>query len=540
MIRKEGIARQEIDDEEVIDELVAGVEKRLADAELAYLLNECCFAEEKRLGSQVDGADLAYLKQLREIRRRLASASEEELQADLGKLVRGYAEEIHGHFDASIYESATRVLPQGLALLLRKQRLWGMVSRTLSGQLSLSDRIRCSGETESLDRLVELGTCILVPTHLSNLDSPAIGFALHDAGLPPMIYGAGINLFNNWLLSWFMDHMGAYRIDRAKGHQLYKEVLKEYSTYSLERRWHSLFFPGGTRSRSGAIETRLKKGLLATGLEAYQRNLAAGREKGRVFFVPATINYNLVLEAETLIEDHLQIAGRSRYIISDDEFSRPDKVLQFVRNMLSLDNPVEVVFGQPLDPFGNPVGPDGDSLDPAGRAFDPAGYVMSAGQVVRDPQRDRQYTGRLAEAISRAYGRDTILYETHVLAAAMHRRLEAHHPGEDLFRRLLLPSQLRCFDQREVDEELRAMLGELRALAARGEVRLGGQLAEGRPEDVCRAGIHQFSCYHSSRAVAQDGTMLLMEDPKLALFYANRLATYPLSRPASAAQRAAS
>jgi hypothetical protein len=165
---------------------------------------------------------------------------------------------------------------------------------------------------------------------------------------------------------------------------------------------------------------------------------------------------------------------------------------------------------------------------------------MSAGQVVRDPQRDRQYTGRLAEAISRAYGRDTILYETHVLAAAMHRRLEAHHPGEDLFRRLLLPSQLRCFDQREVDEELRAMLGELRALAARGEVRLGGQLAEGRPEDVCRAGIHQFSCYHSSRAVAQDGTMLLMEDPKLALFYANRLATYPLSRPAPAAQRAAS
>jgi len=535
MLRREGIAREPIDDEEVIQDLVARVETRLSDRELAYLLNECCFLEEKRIGSRDEGKETAYLSRLREIRRRLAWATEGELRSDLADLVRIYVEEIHGHFDASTYESATRVLPKGLALLLRKQKPWGMLSRTLSGQLTLSDKIRYSGDVEIFDRLVELGTCVLVPTHLSNLDSPVLGFALHEAGLPPMIYGAGINLFTNWLLSWFMDHLGAYRIDRAKGHQLYKEVLKEYSTYALERRWHSLFFPGGTRARSGAIETRLKKGLLATGLEAYQRNLAGGSDKERVFFIPATVNYNLVLEAETLVEDYLQGAGKSRYIISDDEFSRPDRVLQFVRNMLGLDNPVEVVFGTPLDPFGNPVNIDGDSTDPAGRPFDPAGYVMSSGQLVVDAQRDRYYTNRLADAVSRSFARDTILYDTHILAAAMHRRLQAHHPGDDLFRRLLLPKEARRFDQREVDDELRSMLEELRALAARGAVRLGGHLAEGRPEDVCKAGVEQFGRYHSSRAVSQEGTTLVMDDPKLALFYANRLAGFPLSVPVPAA-----
>ncbi len=532
MLRREGIAREPVDDEGVLGDLVTRVESRLQGVELAYLLNECCFSEEKRIGRDAQGRDLEQLVRLREIRRRLAWANDDQLRADLRDMVRLYVAEIHGHFDAATYESATRVLPQGLALLLRKQQLWGMLSRTLSGQLTLSDKIQSRGAVESFDKLVELGTCVLVPTHISNLDSPVIGFALHEAGLPPMIYGAGINLFTNWLLSWFMDHLGAYRIDRAKQHGLYKEVLKEYSTYALERRWHSLFFPGGTRSRSGRVETRLKKGLLATGLEAYQRNLARGVDKARVFFIPATINYNLVLEAETLVEDHLLDAGKSRYIITDDEFSRPDRVLQFVRNMLSLDNPVEVVFGRPLDPFGNPVDEKGDSLDPSGRSFDPAGYVMSGGQLVSDEQRDRFYTGRLAEAVSAAYDRDTILYDTHVLAAAMHRRLEAHNPGQDLFRRLLLPLEARRFDQREVDAELRALLAELRELAARQQVRLGGSLREGRPEDVCRAGIEQFGRYHNSRAVSQEGTTLLMDDPKLALFYANRLAGYPLSAPA--------
>jgi glycerol-3-phosphate O-acyltransferase len=49
-----------------------------------------------------------------------------------------------------------------------------------------------------------------------------------------------------------------------------------------------------------------------------------------VYFVPATLNYALVLEAETLIEDHLKGAGQSRYIIEDDESSRARRVYSFM------------------------------------------------------------------------------------------------------------------------------------------------------------------------------------------------------------------
>lgn len=56
-------------------------------------------------------------------------------------------------------------------------------------------------------------TMIYVPTHLSNLDSPVFAYALESAGLPPVTYGAGKNLFTNPVLSFFMRNLGAYRVD---------------------------------------------------------------------------------------------------------------------------------------------------------------------------------------------------------------------------------------------------------------------------------------------------------------------------------------
>ncbi len=531
MLRREGIARERIDEAEVIGAITHRVSSRLAHGELDILLNETVFMEEKRLRNSTDSGEKAYLAMLRDVRRQLARASRRELEQLLRRIVEHYAHEIHGHFDESTYSSATRMLPKGLALLLKRQKPWELLQQGMKG-LTLSDRIVSSGEITTFDRLVERGTVVLVPTHLSNMDSPVIGFALHANNLPPMIYGAGINLFSNWLLSYFMDHLGAYRVDRAKKHGLYKECLKEYSQYCIERRWHSLFFPGGTRSRSGRIEAKLKKGLMGTGLAAYQQNLAQGRELPRVFFVPCTINYRLVLEAETLIEDHLADEGKARYIITDDEFSRPDKVLGFVRKMAAMDSSVEVRFGRPLDPFGNFVDANGDSLDPHGRPFDPAGYVTRDGAVVLDEQRDRVYTERLAEQISAAFFRNTVLFATNVFCAAIQRRLERARPGLDEYRRLLLGPEDRTFSTLEVDAELDHLLTALRALRDAGEVQLSRPLAVGTAKDLRHAAIHQLGMVHSTPPIrdAGDGTVVL-EDPKLALYYANRLVGFDLPEP---------
>src|SRR5262245_63181707 len=100
---------------------------------------------------------------------------------------------------------------------------------------NLDARIQADGEIDVVHACAERGTLIVTPTHSSNMDSPAIGLALLRAGLPPTTYGAGKNLFTNPFISFFMRNLGAYRVDRRLKFELYKDVLKEYSTVLLEK-----------------------------------------------------------------------------------------------------------------------------------------------------------------------------------------------------------------------------------------------------------------------------------------------------------------
>ena len=210
------------------------------------------------------------------------------------------------------------------------------------------------GPIDTLRALARRGTLVFTPTHSSNLDSVVFGFALDRVGLPPVSYGAGKNLFTNPFLSYFMQNLGAYKVDRRIRHELYKEVLKTYSTVLIERGFHSLFFPGGTRCRSNVVEERLKLGLLGTGVEAFTNTLRRGHPQ-RVFVVPATINYLLTLEASTLIEDYLAETGKNRYIIEDDESTQLDRVVTLVRKLTRTTGSIVIRFGDPIDPFTNAV-----------------------------------------------------------------------------------------------------------------------------------------------------------------------------------------
>ena len=222
--------------------------------------------------------------------------------------------------------------------------------------------------------------------------------------MPPTTYGAGKNLFSNPFISYFMRNLGAYRVDRRLKFELYKDVLKEYSTVLLEHGYHSLFFPGGTRCRSNIIEKNLKLGLLGTTVTAYKNSVRDGAPHKRLYIVPVTINYRLVLEAETLIDDYLAETGKNRYIITDDEFSRIGRLLEFFRKILVHEGSVVVRFGRPLDPFGNDVTDDGESIDRQGRIVDPASFVRGAdGEVSDDDQRDAEYTRALGRRLAAAY-----------------------------------------------------------------------------------------------------------------------------------------
>ena len=441
----------------------------------------------------------------------------------LVELVRLYAHEIHNRFSHRTHRFATKVLPGALTRLLTAAQ----PSELLGGGFDPASRIAVQGPVELLRELSTTHTLVLAPTHVSNLDSPLLGYAGYTAGLPPFIYGAGLNLFTNPAMSFFMSRLGAYTVDRRKKHALYKDTLKEYSTDSIGRRCHSLFFPGGTRARSGRLESRLKKGLLGTAIQAWQEGLAEGRPHPEVLVVPCTLSFSLVLEAETLIEDALEEAGKSRYIISDDEFSEPRVVASFASRVLNLDASMFVRFGRPMDLMGNPVDDAGQSLDHAGQVIDRSRYVRDRrGQVVFDEQRDRVYTEHLAGQLVEAYRRDSVAVATHVAAYAAWKLLELRHPRLDAFQLVLLDAQ-----QRELED--RALLGAIEQVLRAVEERVSqGRMQEALPaaggrqsraEAVLAEALDRFGRFHKHRGLSRRGTRIETW-PKLVLYYGNRLA----------------
>ncbi|HVI01414.1 MAG TPA: 1-acyl-sn-glycerol-3-phosphate acyltransferase, partial [Enhygromyxa sp.] len=240
---------------------------------LAEAINETLWWEQDRLrkADPNDEDALADRQFYGTIRRQLPRVSEAEQARLLERIVHRYAAEIAGNFNPTFYKFATRVGPPMLSALLT-----GLSPKRLLDLESiprLDQHVIVEGEVEQIGRLRERGTLIVTPTHSSNLDSLVIGFAVHELGLPPLTYGAALNLFRNPIIGRFMHNLGAYTVDRRKRDPLYKQTLKEYATASLEFRQDNLFFPAGARSRSGAVERRLKKGLLGCSIAAYRNNL---------------------------------------------------------------------------------------------------------------------------------------------------------------------------------------------------------------------------------------------------------------------------
>jgi glycerol-3-phosphate O-acyltransferase len=491
--------------------LVARSQARLGpapDALLADLLADTVFHERKRLES--DGGDDAYVAAVEEAAHTLRDMRRPAMQASLDALVSAYAHEIHNAFSPRTYGFATRILPGALTRLLSASRARDLVF----GDVDPGSRIRVDGPLERLRRMSETSTLILAPTHVSNLDSPLLGYALYAAGLPPFAYGAGLNLFSNPVMAFFMERLGTYTVDRRKRNRLYKETLKDYSIEILRRGCHSLFFPGGTRSRSGRLERQLKKGLLGTGLAAWQENLAEGRPNADVFIVPCTLSIGLVLEAETLIADALAEEGKQRYIIMDDEFSEPRTVASFVRRLLQLDAAVHVVFGEPMDIAGNPVDEQGRSLDPHGNVVDRRGYVCDRdGRVVADEQRDHVYTERVAVRLSEAYHRDFVVQPTHLAAWAAWEALRARHQGLDTWRLVRLHPDARVVPREDVVERIRAVGPKIAQLK---------RVGPSEPEAVLTEAIARFASFHRKRAMEPSGSGLKL-DGELVLYYRNRL-----------------
>jgi len=509
------------------DDIVREVAKRVAEAHTAdrgameLALNEVAFNESERLAKQRDEEARENLGYWRGILRRIARMTDEEKRRTIDRICMRMAADVAGNFDPRVYSMAENVIPRLITAVMSPAQL---PREIVTPHQALKGLLKVEGPTEKLQRLARKGSLVFVPTHSSNLDSLVLGYALQRAKLPPVVYGAGKNLFSNPIISFFMHNLGAYRVDRRVKSVLYKQILKTYSSVMIERGYHSLFFPGGTRSRSNLVETKLKLGLAGTGVEAFSRNQARGTPRP-VYFVPATINYALALEAETLIEDHLKDKGKARYIIDDDEFSRVDRWVSFFRKLTALESACVVRFGHPVDPFGNEIDDEGRSLTPRGDVIDPATYVQRRGVASYDPRRDQAYTRDLGELLKDRFRTETVVMSTHLVSHVLFRRLVRATPDVDVFVRVRHRGDV-SMPRDELVREVGDARDGLLELQKKDQVRVSSILASEPAEHVVERALTAFKGYHDRIAALDVGAEITAEDPTLLLYYQNRMVQY--------------
>lgn len=512
-------------------------ERRPARRQLLDDLESTAIREQNRIKRnrwRVDPADESKFWQ--QIRIRITDLNKEESEDNapalelLSRVVSRYAQEIAGNFKPSSFRLARSLIKFWFVRLLNGARIkkFGAFFRS---KYTLRNKIQIVGKVELLRKLAGQGTVIMVPTHFSNIDSMLIGWVIHALGLPAFIYGAGLNLFNIKLFAYFMNSLGAYKVDRRKKNVHYLETLKMYSNLAIQRGAHSLFFPGGTRSRSGGIEKQLKLGLLSTAIDA-QRHIfqSAGDETTRkIFVVPVSLNYHFVLEAPDLIEEYLQSKGQDRYFPEKEKYGSME-LLKFIYKFATKGSAISVSIGRPMDVIGNYVDDEGNSRDAQNRLINPRDYFVSGGKVTEDDQRDGEYTRLLAARIVSEYYRINRVFGSHLTAFVAFEMFQRMHPKLDLFGLLRLPEEELFIPYSDFRAAFKKVRKEIYRLKGENRINIASHL-KGKADEVIRRGIENTGIFHLKRPLLRNKEgNIITHDLNVLYYYHNRLTGYDLER----------
>lgn len=448
------------------------------------------------------------------------------LESILKKILYRYAYEIVGNFNPGVFKFAQKFLPKILLIFLHHSFLnpLRMISMKTKSYYS---KFGISGDFDLIRSLAKQGTIIVVPTHFSNTDSPIVGWGLHSIGLEPVTYGAGINLFGSQPFSFFMGNLGAYKLDRRRKNKIYSEILKAYSQIAIERDTPSLFFPGGTRSRSGGLEDKLKLGLLSTTLEAQQENFIHQRKK--IFVLPLVINYQYNVEASSLINQHLKEVGKEKYVADNFEYSTSYKIWRFIKQLFNVRSEIMLSFGKPLDVLGNEVNKNGESLSKQGKIIDIKGYFEIENKIVQDEQRNFEYTKILGDRILQSYYRFNTVMSAPLVAFVYFQLLKKRHTNLSLYEQILLPREDRIISREKALAAIEKIQERLMVLNSEKKILLSSQVMNLNAENLLKNGLSNINLFNSKNILYLDSDRNInSQDLRLAYFYHNRLKGYQL------------
>lgn len=443
----------------------------------------------------------------------------------LNQILDFYGTEMVANFKISSFKFAQKALPYVYSRLINS--FPQIVYKLFSSVDKLYDRMKIMGDIDHIRELQKIGTVVVVPTHYSNLDSPTIGLSLNNLGLSAFTYGAGVNLFTIKSLSKFMHNLGAYKVDRRRKHRLYLETLKSYSTVALTENVNSLFYPGGSRSQSGKLENKLKLGLLGTVIDAQRINLAEGNGK-KIFIIPVTLNYHYVLEAKKLIENYLKNEGKENYL--EDENTTSFGLIKRAYKVITSNPGMTVSFAPAIDVFGNRVDETGESYTSLGQKVEVSDYFKLNGKLVRDVQRDSQYTQILGERIVQEYKENTVVLSSNLVAFVAFQIIRKKFSQFSVFEVLSLPKDETSFTTSEFLPVLENVLKKLKELESQNKIILSSDL-DLDLEELMKVGIKKVGSSHPKYVLKiNKKAEISTQSMKLLYYYHNKLSSYGLEQ----------
>ncbi len=447
----------------------------------------------------------------------------------LKEIIHRYSEEIIGYFHNKTFRFARKFLTVVFNRLLNTAANRNM-QRLYRTNVNIHDRMQAFGEIELLRELFPKGNIVIVPTHFSNLDSVLIGYVLDSIiGLPAFAYGAGLNLYNSGFVAPFMNRLGAYRVDRRKKNVVYLETLKALSSLLNQKGVNNIFFPGGTRSRSGAIEEQLKLGLLGSVIDAQRELLKQGSDR-KIIVVPLVLSYHFVLEGKHLIYQHLKKTGKEEFLLPSkkDQSKKRKSIAKFFWEFFSEPSEIIVSIGRPMDALGNFLDKDAVSLDRQGNPVNIRDYFVNNGEVTKDKQRESVYTKQLAKRIIRRFKKENIVLSSHLTAFAVYNILARKHPTLNQFALLRLPTEDINFPIEMVADVVAEIQIKLFDMEKNKDIILSEQVKK-QPLEIIYDGVVKVGRFHLKKplAVNKSGD-LFSRDFALLYYYHNRLTGYDL------------
>jgi glycerol-3-phosphate O-acyltransferase len=444
-----------------------------------------------------------------------------------------YANEISGGFNLWHYRLAQASASYSLNRLLNPMR--ARHPRTVAQmRAKLQEQIHILGSTNELRQLARKGTIVMVPTHCSHFDSVLIWWVIGTLGLPPFIYGAGLNLFNRQFFAYFMNKLGAYKVDRRKKNIAYLTTLKAYSSLALHWGCHSLFYPGGTRSRTGELENSLKLGLLSTAINAQQLNYEVyGKNASKIFIVPVVFNYHFVLEAPFLIRDYLVTQGDYVYNKPEkDWINNSYKLLKLIKNFATKGSSITVSIGQPMDVVGNEVDITGASYNSQREHIDLYKVFMEPTQdEIEKGQKIKEYTRNLGERIVKSYRKNNCVISSCLLAFVAFELMRNKYSELSLKDFLILPNTSLVLPYPSLERAFEQVRQAVLKLATQGIIQVSEELQQGTITAMIMHGLSNLGLYHDQLPLIRnkEGDITTRDICSL-LYYHNKLTGYELEK----------